>query len=358
MKELEKIVLDNAKAYYTTGSQELSDDVFDAVVDKIREDNPDSSVLSTGWGYKPDSDDKIKHKYCHVGSLQKVKTIADFHNKMGFDSQYNIAAKLDGMSCVLYFEKGKIVKALTRGDGEYGIDITEKLHYVKGFTYSIKDKTFTGAVRGEILMTPADYNKFKFKYHDAKNARNSTAGIMNSNVESVSPEDYGFLSLYVYTVTANENEIKSDCYVYDLYKWLTDNFECVAPFTQGVVNEPMLIALKEQWNDFVVMDGLVITKNNIQYDVENKTYNYEQIAWKFQDEIKITTVVNIQWEMSKHQAYIPVVNIEPIELEGTTVKKVTGYNAKWIKDIKIKTGSVVAVRKSNQVIPQIVEVIK
>lgn len=358
MSSLENVIKSNAHDYYTTGNQKLNDNVFDAVVDKLREDNPNSEVLTTGWGYKPDSDNKVKHKYCHIGSLQKVKTIEDFHNLMGIDSQYNVAAKLDGMSCVLYFTNGKLDKALTRGDGEFGIDITEKLHYVKGFTYDIKDKTFTGAVRGEIFMTPKDYSKFKLKYPDAKNPRNSTAGIINSNVDTVSPEDYGFLSLFVYTVVANELEL-GPRHVYSLYSWLMQNFKCVAPFTQIAVCEDALIKLKEQWEKLVVLDGLVITQNTVTFNTELKTYNYKQIAWKFQDEIKIAKVKHVEWTMSKHNAYIPVVVFEEhIELEGTQVQRATGYNAKWIKDMGIKSGIYVAVRKANMIIPEIVEVIK
>lgn len=356
---LEDIIKANAKDYYTTGEQKLSDDVFDALVDQVKENNPESDVLNTGWGYKPDSVDKIKHRYCHVGSLDKVKTVDLLYKKMGTHF-VNISAKLDGMSCVLYFKNGKLEKALTRGDGTYGLDITEKLHYVKGFTYSIMDKTFTGAVRGEIFMTPADYTKFKLKYPNAKNARNSTAGLINSNVETVSPEDYGFMSLYVYTVMASDKPMSfNTTNTITLYKWLELNFEYVAPHTELSVNEEELLRLKDEYESQVTMDGLVITNPVVNCNIETKCFEYEQVAWKFQDEIKIAVVKCIEWTMSKHNAYIPVVVFEePIELEGTQVQRATGYNAKWIKDMGIKSGSVVAVRKSNMIIPQIIEVIE
>lgn len=362
MSLFENIIKENAKEYYTTGKQNLSDDVFDAVVNEIRNTNPNSEILTTGWGYKPDNENKIKHKYCHIGSLEKVKTLKDLYNKLN-TTKFNISAKLDGMSCVLYYNKGRLTKALTRGDGEYGIDITEKLHYVKGFDYQIKDKTFTGAVRGELFMTPQDYNKFKLKYPNAKNARNSTAGIINSNTDTVSPEDYGFISLYVYTIVANETENKITlCNTISFYQWLTDNFSFVAPYIHcdlDSLSENKLIELKNNFESSVVLDGLVITNYNVGFDTETKIYLYNQVAWKFQDEIKIATVKHIEWTASKHNAYIPVVVFEtPIELEGTQVKRATGYNAKWIQDMKIKSGSIVAVRKANQIIPEIIEVVK
>ena len=102
--------------------------------------------------------------------------------------------------------------------------------------------------------------------------------------------------------------------------------------------------------------GVVLTDTKIRLDKE--VFQYNQYAFKFQDEIKISTVVGIEWTLSKNSAYIPVVCIEPLELEGTTVKRVTGYNAKYIKDSGIKTGSIVAVCKANQIIPKIVEVIE
>ena len=115
--------------------------------------------------------------------------------------------------------------------------------------------------------------------------------------------------------------------------------------------------LNQQFKLKANIDGLVITDYILPRNGQTKGFNYQQIAYKFQDEIKITKVKWVEWTQSKHGVYVPVVVIEPIELEGTTVKRASGYNAQWIIDMGIKENAMVAVRKSNMIIPQIIEVI-
>lgn len=360
---LENIIKENATNYYTNGKQKLSDEVFDAAVDKIREENPNSEVLTTGWGYKPGSENKFRHRYCHIGSLKKARTFEEVENKLGKDFRYHISAKLDGLSCVLYYEEGLLQKALTRGDGEFGIDITKKVVAIDDTLAVLKDTKFTGAVRGEIFMTPKSFEEFKVHNPDAANARNSAAGLINSNEIT---EDYKYLSLYVYTVVAEENDnLFGVMFINNLYTWLEDNFKHVAPhvisslMAEDCASENCLLAgLRDLYKEQVVIDGLVISNLCVPFNTEKHTYEYNQIAFKFDDEVKIATVKQIEWTASKHNAYIPVVVFEEsIELEGTQVIRATGYNAKWIMDMGIKAGSVVAVRKSHQIIPEIIEVL-
>lgn len=354
----ENIIKNNAKDYYETGKQKLSDDVFDAIVDKVKEENPDSEVLTTGWGYKPDDETKIKHKYHHVGSLDKLKTYDDitrfFKSKLPTQLiDFHISAKLDGMSVVVYYVNGVIDKALTRGDGEYGIDITDKLLKIDSNIDILPDINFTGAVRGEIFMTPTNFNKYKKQHPEAKNPRNTTAGIINS----IDPVDFEYLSFYVYTIFKDENKIYTD--IADYYTWLCENFNGkVVPHDYVRLKEEnfynYLDNIREKYSAYVSMDGLVLSVMSHDTDYN---YNIKQAAFKFQDEIKVTKVIYVEWTMSKHGAYIPVVCIEPIELEGTTVQRVSGYNANWIVTQNIKKDSIVAVRKANQIIPQIVSVL-
>lgn len=355
---IEKIIKENAEQYYTTGEQTISDDVFDALVDEVRKENPNSDILKTGWGFKPGSKDKIKHRYCKIGSLNKVKTVDALRDKIDCSPSVCVAAKLDGLSCVLYYEKGKLVKAITRGDGEFGIDITNKVIIIQDNFSELPDFTFTGAVRGEILMTPDNFAKYQHYHPEAANARNSAAGIINSDTT----EDLKYLNIFVYTVVANELK-DYDREVEVINRWLKRNFnDFVVPYyvvESENLSDDLLLKIRDDLKKTVTIDGLVITHHIVKYDYENKTYSYNQIAYKFQDELRVATVKHIEWTASKHNAYIPVVVFEkPIELEGTQVKRATGYNAKWISDMKIKAGSVVIVRKSNQIIPQIIKVVK
>lgn len=369
VKELENTIKNQAQNYYEDGTQTISDDVFDALVDELRDKKPDSELLKkVGWGFELNEENgKIKHKYCRIGSLPKAKTLDDVKNALnkGIVQQWTISAKLDGMSVVLYYESSVLVKALTRGDGDFGIDITEKVLNIPNMSESLlyDEDFFTGAVRGEICMTKQRFAQYKEKYPDAKNARNSVAGIINSIDTDL--DDLKYLNLFVYTIVADDNEIDDVYYTPDTYDWLVNNFIDVVPYynydsSKSKTNDEFyadMLKYKEYFSDLNI-DGLVITSEHIRHNAKTNINSYEQIAFKFQDEIKITKVLGVEWTMSKNQAYIPVVLIEPVELEGTTVKRVSGYNAKWIKDMGIETGVNVAVRKANQIIPQILEVIK
>lgn len=364
INKLESIIENNAKEYYTTGGQELSDESFDALVDVLRKEKPNSEVLTTGWGYNVDSNNsnKVKHKYNFVGSLDKVKTkeeINKFLSKYTYTTDIYASLKLDGLSVILYYVEGNLEKAVTRGNGIEGIDITDKVKIINPiFAHLIvNDLTFnfTGAIRGEILMLQSNFNEYVKKYPEAKNPRNSAAGIINS-IDNY--EDLKYLSIYVYTIVANENnKYNTTKHITDCYDMLRQNFPIfTVPHKVFNINTDINTykEFMDSYSDFPC-DGVVLSCPTI--DNNNGIYTYHQIALKFQDEVAATTVKYIEWTMSKNQIYVPVVVFEPIELEGTTVQRASGYNAKFIVENNIHKGSVVFVKKANKIIPKIVEVI-
>lgn len=377
MYNYEDIIKKNAQEYYTTGEQKLSDVAFDALVDRVRKENPNSDVLKTGWGYEVKENGKIKHKYGHIGSLDKVHNWNELQNKLYNFSTFDISAKLDGLSAVLYFKDGILDLALTRGDGEYGIDITNKIGYIlnKNFTKNnyikIDDDSFTGAIRGEIMILPKDFEKYKSNHPEAKNHRNSAAGLINGDEIT---EDYKYLSfvaysvvgdeqdIYKYRAPALENKFSHYAYIDNINIWLSENFEHTAPrktIELDVNNyENQLQDLKNEWSKEYYLDGVVITEKELFINLDNFEVVYYHVAYKFEDEVKITRVIDIEWNMSKNGAYIPVAIVEPVELEGTTVKRASCYNAKYVLDNDIKIGTTVIICKSNQIIPKILEVIK
>lgn len=364
---LEEIIKSNAQKYYTDASQAMSDEVFDAVVDKVRKEKPESDVLKTGWGYKVNKDNKIKHRYGHMGSLTKVRTSSEVTNKLKLENGINnitVSAKLDGMSVVLYYVNGNLNLALTRGDGDYGVNITNKVKYLIGD--NIDDKSFTGAVRGEIMMTVEQFRDYQAKHLEAKNHRNSAIGLINGDDIT---EDYKYLTLAVYSVVGvvdiENSSILSQKQMYYNSIWLVNNFKHTAPvefIQESLIStvdfENRLNDLKEKWSKTLNIDGVVISKNRLAYRKETRELIQTAVAWKFSEEIKITKVKHIEWTMSKNDCYIPVVVFEPIELAGTTVKRATAFNAKFVKDNDIQEGTVIAVAKRGEIIPQIIEVVK
>lgn len=359
MKNYENIIKENAQKYYEDGTQKLSDRAFDALVNEVKKENLDSNVLKTGWGYEVNENGKVKHKYGHIGSLEKIHNFDDIKSKFGpLVKRIDVSAKLDGLSAVIYFDKGKIIQAVTRGDGEYGIDITNKIIHILG-TNEITDRSFTGAVRGELTMPVKEFEEFKQNHPEAKNSRNSTAGLINGDNIT---EDYKYIKFVVYSVVGDEDPYYSNnnySYFDILNAWFEVNFSDVAPRKIITINENIeceLEELKNVWSKSWFIDGVVLSKIAIKKkDNEVVQTSY---AYKFEDETKVTKIIDIEWNMSKNSEMIPVLQIEPVELEGTTVKRVTAFNAKFVQDNNLGSGATILVCKRNQIIPYVMEVIE
>lgn len=355
-------IKDAAQKYYEDGTSPLTDSEFDAKVDELRELDPNADVLSVGWGYDINADstpgEKVAHKYGVVGSLDKC------HNwkELGSDFQWRSLAaslKLDGISIALYYKSGKLQQALTRGDGTIGIDVTPKVLKIEPRLMQLKsDKKFTGAVRGEIVMSFADFNAYAEFHPEAKNPRNTTAGLMNAKEIS---DDLKYLSIRVYTVIGDENNNTQFNRVNNMVSWLRAQFPAVAPYkTLGELKSTELLdtmeALKDDWYNVYPADGIVLNQLGTVRDGNNITYIAK--AFKFKAESKVTEVVDVEWSLSKTHYLIPRVHVAPVELSGTTVEYCTGFNAQYIRDSSIGSGAKVEITKSGEIIPYILEVVE
>ena len=370
MTELESKILSAAQKYYTDGTSEYSDEEFDALVEQLRRENPNSDLFKTGWGYSVSNDttpgEKVKHKYGRAGSLEKCHN----WNEIGLLLQrgpVDVSLKLDGLSCVLYFESSKLVRALTRGDGEIGIDITDKIRKI--FPEVADEDNFTGAIRGEILMSLHSFEKWSSIHTDAKNPRNSAAGIINS--KTATDEDLKYLRLIVYTIVGDENlqnNLNSEKYSVEIIRQRLINMfgeERVVPhfrYDTGILNadnfDSHMGQLKNWMYGTYPADGLVLTYGYLPEDLSTlPEVTYFAKAYKFPAESKVTTVKEVIWNMSKTRYAVPKVWIEPVQLAGTTVEFATAYNARWILDNNIGPGAVVEVQKAGEIIPQITRVV-
>lgn len=202
--QLKNILVDAAQAYYTDGKSNLNDSQFDAAVNAINQMETSDVVDKIGWGYDVNRDttpgEKCFHKYGTVGSLGKCRHIDEVKNSIKASNTCVFSLKLDGISVVLYYQKGQLTQALTRGDGTIGIDITAKVNMIDP-TLSNIDVKFSGAIRGEILMTNTKFKSFNELHPEAKNPRNTTAGLINAKETS---SDLKFLDIIVYTMIGNE----------------------------------------------------------------------------------------------------------------------------------------------------------
>ena len=353
----DKIKLE-AQKYYSDGSNTVTDEEFDEMVEELKRQNPDSELLKTGWGYDVNKDttpgEKVAHKYGEAGSLEKSRIWKEIPNNMKGKNVY-VSLKLDGLSVVAYYEHGRLIKALTRGDGFIGIDITNKLGG-RCIPNQI-DTDFTGAVRGEIIMPYNNFEKFKNAHPEAKNPRNSTVGLIGANEVS---EDLNYLRVYMYTMFASESEYPES--MTDVVQWVEEYFDYTAPYIVAEIKEDSyystLEEIHERWEERTNLpnDGLVLTVG-INQEVSGYI-SYDAIAFKFPAEDKITEVEDVLWEMSKTGYYVPRVKVRPVDLSGATVTYATAFNAKYIQDNQIGKGTKIRLTRSGEVIPYIKEVLE
>lgn len=366
MTELETKIQKAAQAYYSDGTSEYTDAEFDALIDRLRIETPDSLLFRVGWGYDVQENNspgmKREHLYTTIGSLDKCHDLKELGKDLR-DKFVDASTKLDGLSVVLYYENSLLKYALTRGDSHIGIDITDKVLAINP-DFARTYIPFTGAIRGEALMSYSKFEEFKVLHPEAKNPRNSTAGLINGKDVF---DDLKYLDIILYTVVHEESDSNYfNCTVEDTREFLRklfNNDEIVVP--SFIINcsqyddtsflATMGAARSKLYRDYPA-DGIVLSDNNIS--CENGTYKYVAKAFKFPAESKTTTIVDIEWNMSKTKNCVPRVLLEPVQLSGTTVQACAGYHAQYIKENNLGSGSIVEVRKSGEIIPNIIKIHK
>lgn len=374
----QKLIKECSQLYYSTGTSPLSDAQFDALLEEERKEIPDSPLLGVGHGYDILKDARAKqkfpHKYGIVGSLDKCHNYSELPKQFKQSGPKTASLKLDGLSCVMYYRNGVMYKALTRGqvvDGvSLGIDITEKVAQIAPDYLVIPDKQFTGAVRGEILMSYSNFGTYSKSHPEASNARNSAAGLIGKiGVD----EDLEYLDIIVYNIIGHERpegpiNISQDSLTgkdpeistrnaVELI-WLLINFDPnnVVPCKSIEFNEESFMStmeeLKQEWYNKYPADGIVITMPNVIVD-ENNAVIHSAVAFKFKAESKETTITGIEWNLSKTKYLVPTLLVEPIELSGATVQRCAGCNAKMVEDNGWGIGAKVEMLRSGEVIPYI-----
>ena len=367
-KYLEEKIAESSQKYYTDGTSDVSDAEFDDMVTNLKVVDPKNPLITAvGHGYDVDKDttygQKKPHRYSFVGSLDKVHSWKELSSNLkGRKVVYSL--KLDGISCVLYYVNGKLDCALTRGDGKTGIDVTDKVLIiapdVESF-YVDNDIPFTGAVRGELLMSYDNFKKYSEDHADSKNPRNTTAGLINR--KDASEQDLRLISLVVYTVLASNTYFYSYEEVLGVLKGFHETvpYDCCLHFIGDQFEHLMCQANKTfKWECDYPSDGIVIATDKINVDDssdnEVKLLTWDSQAYKFPAESKKTTVQEVEWSLSKTGYMIPRVKFDKIQLSGTSVQYATAFNARYVKDNEITSGAGITVTKSGEIIPYIVSV--
>ena len=349
IKELVKILKDADNAYHNKGEIIMTDEQYDLIKEHLKKISPKNPYFKL-VGFKPPEKIKVKLPY-YLGSQNKIKygNIKELDNwfaKFNKPTEYVISEKLDGISCLYINDNG--IKIFTRGDGIYGTDIS----YIKDFINFPKKIPQGFAVRGELLLSKKNWELLK---DIGANARNVVAGIINSktiNKKVLEKIDYVVYDVFNQRMK-NEDALK-------LAKKLKFKIAKYKVIKDTLSNEILFNHLKDfKNNSDYEIDGIVITHNK-PYDIkigDNPPYSF---AFKSNELLDVAEVIvnNVEWNISKDRYMKPVVQFNPVKLNGVIIKQATGFNADFIEKNKIGVGSIIKIQRSGEVIPHIIAIIK
>lgn len=368
IKELVEILNRASKAYYQEDNEIMSNYEYDALYDElVRLEKESGIVLSNSptanVGYEVLSQlPKEKHPspMLSLDKTKEVEVLADF---LG-DKEGVLSWKLDGLTIVLTYNGGKLVKAVTRGNGEIGEVITNNAKTFKNLPLNIAYKDEL-VIRGEAVIRYSDFEAINETIEDAsqkyKNPRNLCSGTVRQlNNEITAKRNVCFFA-FSFVSASKEEGLEFNNSKNERMNWLKSlGFEVVE--SKMVTKESMAQAVAEfskaiENNDFP-SDGLVLTIDDIEYSKSlgrTSKFPKDSIAFKWKDEVCDTKLLEIEWSASRTGLINPVAVFEPVELEGTSVSRASVHNVSIVKDLMLGIGDIISVYKANMIIPQISE---
>lgn len=362
MKELVNLLNKASKAYYQEDREIMTNYEYDQLYDELNILERETGIIlgnspTKQVGYKILSSlPKEKHKV-RMLSLDKTKEIGTLKEWLK-DKRGILSWKLDGLTIVLTYQNGELVKAITRGNGEVGEVITEnaKLFTNLPITIPYKEELI---IRGEAVIKYSDFQRINDQIESSekyKNPRNLCSGTVRQlNSEITAKRNVHFFAFQI--VQAQDVDFK-DSKVQQL-NWLENlGFETVEYLIVDKNNiEENVTKLENRIteNDFG-SDGLVLTFESISYSNSlgsTSKFPKHSIAFKWSDEIKETKLIDIEWSASRTGLINPIALFEPVELEGTTVSRASVHNISILEQLGLAKGDTIEVYKANMIIPQI-----
>ena len=365
MKELIPVLQEAAKAYYQEDREIMSNFEYDKLYDELENLEKETGVTLAGSptvsvGYEAlDELPKEAHETPML-SLDKTKDVEALRDFIG-DHKTLLSWKMDGLTIVLTYGDGKLQKAVTRGNGVVGEVITNNARVFKNIPLQI---SFKGdlVLRGEAIINYSDFEKINEEIEDVdaryKNPRNLCSGsVRQLNNEITARRNVHFYAFFLVRAQGVDFQNSRE----KQFQWLKEQgFEVVEyrSVTRDTLDEAMeYFSTQVAKNDFP-SDGLVALYDDIAYgDSLGTTAKFPRnsYAFKWKDEIRETTLKEIEWSPSRTGLINPVAIFEPVELEGTTVSRASVHNISIMKELQLGIGDKIQVYKANMIIPQIAE---
>ncbi|MFA6185266.1 MAG: BRCT domain-containing protein [Candidatus Shapirobacteria bacterium] len=402
-EKLGELLIEAKKAYYTDSKPIMDDHTYDILEDILRKINPYHRIFTKiGSSHFNSGFDKKKHSM-PMGSQNKVNKIDDLVHyfelkkvlpllvKGGDRGGLVVQPKCDGISLEIEYKNGKLVDAITRGDGEIGDVITQNVVKMKNFVQEFKDN-FSGSVRCEIVMLEKDFQKLNEIIKNRpisatgrsasggkggvpatagtegfySNSRNAVSGI-SQRLDGKFSELCSLYAVDIYSLPVKGGAQRAEGFkteqekidflkhhgfttVEDLH---CQNFDQIEKIYQEFL-------IKKRKNYPFEIDGLVIKINDteIQHRLGSKNNRPKgQVAYKFPSRSSQTRIININWQVGPMGTITPVAEVDPIEISGAIITFASLANYDLIKEKNININDIVEIQRRGDVIPHIENVI-
>ncbi len=367
MKELVSILNDASIEYYENSNEIMSDKEFDKLLDELIDlENNSGIVLDNSPTRKVGSFETVTglKKVTHNEKMLSLDKTKEIDKLVDFCGEYEslLSFKMDGLTVILTYENGKLVSALTRGNGLIGEDIT---HNAKVFKNIPKEIAYKGrfVVRGEAIITFSSFEKINERL-DIENRYKNPRNLVSGTVRSLSNKVVSDREVYFYAF----NLVNYESIDFDFKDKKTNSFLFLE--NEGFTVVPYYVVNKNNVSEYVKKlenevielpygtDGLVLTYNSYTFS-ENlgvtSKFPKHSIAFKWKDEEEETILRKVEWSTTRTGVINPVAIFDEIDLLGTNVNRASLHNVSIIEGLELGLGDKIKVYKANMIIPQISE---
>ena len=363
IEELIETLNEASAAYYDEASEIMSNYEYDALYDEL-----ESLEKETGYtplnsptknvGYTVQSELPKERHRSRMLSLDKTKSREELAAWLG-DHEGLLSWKLDGLTVVLTYDGGELVKAVTRGNGDIGEVITPNARVFVNVPKHIPYKGHA-VIRGEAVITYEEFDRINEAIDDAdakyKNPRNLCSGSVRQLNSKITAERN--VRFYAFTLSEADG-VDYEGLRSNQMKWMAEQGFDVVEFVK-VDNKNIFEAIDnyaERVHSFEIpSDGLVLTLEDLEYAATLGTtakFPRDSLAFKWADQQAETILREIEWSPSRTGLLNPIAIFDPVELEGTTVKRASVHNLNIMETLKLGIGDTITVYKANMIIPQI-----
>ena len=363
IEELVELLNKANYAYEQENREIMSNFEYDALYDELKLLEEETGFVmaqspTVNAGYEVLSELPKERHVAPMLSLDKTKDVDALAAFLG-DKEGILSWKMDGLTNVITYQNGELVKALTRGNGEIGENITNNARVYKNIPLKIPYKGEL-VLRGEAIITYSEFERINAEIEDVtakyKNPRNLCSGSVRQLNNKITAERN--VLFYVYSLISVGEDVTFATRSEQL-EWLKSlGFTCVEQrkVTKDTVHDVVAyFAGQVAKNDFP-SDGLVLCFDDIEYSRSlGRTAKFprDSIAFKWKDETARTKLIEIEWSASRTGLINPVAIFEPVELEGTTVSRASIHNVSIMEGLQLGIGDEIEVYKANMIIPQI-----